>query len=120
MVISVFIDELPLPDGARAELLRLQRDESGNCAVLLRLLRGLGVEPSKPWGASSRRRSPCGAYGRGWSPHRGQSWVARRIAAARPRIQDAEVRNAMRSMRDSHFANIRSLRGSAAGDLPPA
>jgi len=121
MVISVFIDELPLPDGARAELLRLQRDERGNCAVLLRLLRGMGVEPSKAVGSFFEKALAV----RGVRPrleflNRGQSWVARRIAAALPRIQDAEVRNAMRSMRDSHFANIRSCEDLLAGDLPRA
>ncbi len=121
MVINAFIGELPLPADARAELLRLQRDESGNCAVLLRLLRGMGAEPSKAVGSFFEKALAV----RGVRPrleflNRGQAWVARRIAAALPRIQDAEVRNALRSMRDSHFANIRSCEDLLAGDLPPS
>lgn len=121
MVISVFIDELPLPAGTRAELQRLQRDESGNCAVLLRLLRGMGVEPSKTVGSFFEKALAV----RGVRPrleflNRGQAWVAGRIAAALPRIRDAEVRNAMREMRDSHLANIRSCEDLLAGDLSPA
>ena len=121
MVLSAFIDELPLPADARAELLRLQRDESGNCAVLLRLLRGMGADPSKAVGNFFEKALAV----RGVRPrleflNRGQSWVARRIAAALPRIRDDDVRKAMREMRDSHFANIRACEDLLAGDLSPA
>lgn len=120
MVLSLFIDEMPLPDDARAELLRLQREESGNCAVLLRLIRAMGEEPSKAVGGFFEKAVAV----RGVRPrleflNRGQAWVARRIAKALPRIQEEEVRKAMREMRDSHFANIRSCEDLLAGDLSP-
>ena len=81
----------------------------------------MGADPSKAVGNFFEKALAV----RGVRPrleflNRGQSWVARRIAAALPRIRDDDVRKAMREMRDSHFANIRACEDLLAGDLSPA
>jgi 5,10-methenyltetrahydrofolate synthetase len=107
LVTSAFVDELRLPMRARASLAGIQRDESGNCAVLRRLLRSLGLEPSRSvgefFGKAIAIREP---RARLEFLNRGQAWVARRIAEALPRIADPEARLILKEMHESHLANI--------------
>ena len=107
MAVNAFVDDLPLPMRARARLARIQRDGTGNCAALLRLLRGLQMEPTQFVGDFFDKalaiRGPRARLG---FLNRGQAWAARRIGEALPRIADAEARRVLGEMRASHLANI--------------
>ena len=106
-VLNTYVDQLDLAPGARAELVRIQRDESRNCAILMELLRSLGRQASRATGDFlPRALAMKGTRPRLEFLNRGQYWVARRIAAALPRVDDAGVRAALRAMHDSHLANI--------------
>lgn len=106
-VLSAYLDELPRDDDAWGHLLRIQRDEARNCAVLTGLLLHIGGEPSKATGEFARKALAL----QGWPQrleflNRGQAWVARRIGAALPSIADTRVHDALRVMHESHLANI--------------
>ena len=85
----------------------VQRDEARNCAVLIHHLLDAGALPSGLTGEF---------YDKGLRVHdwearlallnRGQAWVARRIAAALPRLGPSATRDALQEMHDSHLANI--------------
>jgi 5-formyltetrahydrofolate cyclo-ligase len=106
-VVSAYLDEIALAPEARAQLLEVQRDESRNSAVLIRLLRHLRAEPSKATGQFLQMALAMhGDRARLEFLNRGQAWVARRIAAALPRISDAVIRDEMQAMHDSHIVNI--------------
>jgi hypothetical protein len=107
-LLATYCEELPPGSEQRAWLGVIQRDEARNCAVLIRLLREQGAEPSLAVGDFYRK----GLEVRGWSErlaflNRGQQWVARRIAAALPEIsQFAEGRRSLGAMLASHLLNI--------------
>jgi 5-formyltetrahydrofolate cyclo-ligase len=106
-VLAAFLDQMRLAPDARDALARIQRDESRNCVELMDLLRHIGAEKSA---ATSdfldRALAVAGTRQRLEFLNRGQAWVARRIAAALPRIRDTRVRAAMLNMQASHVANI--------------
>ena len=106
-LLAAYVDELPPESSAWTALRRLQRDEAHNCAVLIHLLLNAEVEPSSAVGEFYEK----GLALRRWSErleflNRGQAWVARRIAAALPRIQELGARAALRTMHESHLENI--------------
>ena len=106
-LLAAHVDELPPQSSAWSALREVQRDEARNCAVLIHLLLNAEVEPSAAVGDFYER----GLALRKWSErleflNRGHGWVAKRIAAALPRIQDLSARAALRTMHESHRANI--------------
>jgi hypothetical protein len=106
-LLAAYVDELPPHSSAWAALRNVQRDEARNCAVLIHLLLNAEVEPSVAVGDFYER----GLALRKWSErlaflNRGQAWVAKRIAAALPRIPEPEARAALDTMHESHLANI--------------
>jgi 5,10-methenyltetrahydrofolate synthetase len=106
-VLSAFADQMALGPAERGELLRVQRDESHNCAVLMDLLRRLPAEASRATGDFlGKALAVEGARARLEFLNRGQAWVAKRIAATLPRIEDEEIRAALKVMHDSHVDNI--------------
>jgi 5-formyltetrahydrofolate cyclo-ligase len=106
-VLAAFLDQMTLTPDARDVLARIQRDESRNCVELIELLRHLDHEKSARTSDFLRRALAIeGTRERLEFLNRGQAWVARRIAAALPRIRDARVRAAMLEMQASHVANI--------------
>jgi hypothetical protein len=88
-------------------LREVQRDEARNCAVLIHYLLEADVVPSERTGDFYSRALAL----RDWDErlaflNRGQAWVARRIAAALPRLGPSRLRDALQEMHDSHLANI--------------
>ena len=105
--LGAYVDDRSLDERTRAELLRVQRDESRNCAVLLDLLERIDGEPSRATGSFLQKAlSVDGLPARLDLLNRGQMWVAKRIDEALPRIDDAIVRVALEDMHTSHLANV--------------
>ena len=118
-VLTLFSRQLELGPLARAELRRIQRDESHNCGVLIRLLGALGVESSHATGDFVNKALAVeGAVPRLQYLNRGQAWVERRIAEALPRIDDARARRALEAMRVSHLANMAACEALITGTRP--
>lgn len=106
-VLAAYASEMSLPAEAHAVLLQVQRDESGNCATLLRLLRALGIPCSRNTGGFlGKALAVRGVRARLEFLNRGQAWVARKIEDAIPRLTQPDVRAALAAMLDSHVANI--------------
>jgi hypothetical protein len=106
-VVAAFLAELSLDSAAQATLLSVQRDESRNCAVLMRLLRHIGATPSRATGDFlGKALAIQGDRERLAFLNRGQAWVARRIAAALPQVADPRIREEMQAMHESHVVNI--------------
>jgi nitronate monooxygenase len=105
-LLSAYLDELPQDSFKWKSIRAVQLDEARNCAVLIHLLLEAEVTPTLAVGDF---------YGRGLAIHgwrerlqflnRGQAWVAKRIAAALPRVPE-NGRAALEAMYDSHVANI--------------
>jgi len=106
-VLSEFLADYPEGSEAWRTLRRVQRDEAENCAILMRLIRGLGAEPSKATGDFvAKALAVEGNTERLTFLNRGQGWVARKIREALPALREDEVRTALVEMQDSHVANI--------------
>jgi hypothetical protein len=106
-LLAAYVNELPPDSCDCATLSAVQRDEARNCAVLIHLLLDANVEPTMAVGEFYRK----GLAVRGWCErleflNRGQAWVAKRIAAALPRISQVGARTVLQAMHDSHLANI--------------
>jgi nitronate monooxygenase len=110
-LLAAYVNELP-PASLKWRLLRgVQRDEARNCAVLIHLLLEAEATPTPAVGSF---------YGRGlaidgWRErleflNRGQGWVARRLAEAIARVPES-ARATLKSMHDSHVANIQRCAG---------
>ena len=105
-LLSAYLDELPKDSFKWKSIRAVQLDEARNCAVLIHLLLEAEATPSSAVGDF---------YGgglaiRGWRErllflNRGQAWVAKRIAAALPRVPE-KPRAALQEMYDSHVVNI--------------
>lgn len=85
----------------------LHGDEARNCSVLIHYLLDAGAVPSVHTGEFFDKAIVL----RDWDErlaylNRGQDWVARKVAAALPRLGPSSLRNALQEMHDSHFANI--------------
>ena len=94
-VLTAFVHQVELGARARAEMRRIQRDESHNCGVLIRLLDSLGIERSRLTGDFL--------------------YKALAVKGAVPRIADAHVRRALEAMRISHVANIAACEALVTG-----
>ena len=106
-VVAAFLAELSIDADARERLLRIQGDESRNCAILIALLRDIEATPSHATGSFFQMALAIeGDRERVAFLNRGQRWVARQIAAALPRIADPRMRKALQAMQDSHLTNI--------------
>ena len=106
-LLAAYLSELPPGTGEWVGLHAVQRDEARNCAVLIHLLLDAQVEPTMAVGDFYRK----GLEIRGWRErleflNRGQAWVAKRIAAALPRISQPGARAVLQTMHESHLANI--------------
>jgi nitronate monooxygenase len=106
-LLAAYVRELAPAGAACRALSDGQRDEARNCAVLIHYLLEAGAVPSAETGGFYRK----GLAIRGWRErleflNRGQAWVARRIAAALPRIEPCPAHKALQEMHDSHLANI--------------
>ena len=106
-LIAAYLDELPPRSGGFAALHAVQRDEARNCAVLIHLLLEAEIEPSTAIGEFHQK----GLAIKGWRErleflNRGQMWVAKRIAAALPRIPRPDGKNALQEIHVSHLSNI--------------
>jgi nitronate monooxygenase len=85
----------------------IQRDESRNCAVLMRLLRHIEGPVSAATGAFLGKALKInGRSERLRFLNIGQAWVARRIEEALPAIADPHVKSALQEMYASHVENI--------------
>lgn len=105
--LAAFLDDYPPQSPAWQELHRVQRDEAVNCKHLIDALRGLGAEPSSVTGDFvGKALAVEGRAARLAFLNRGQGWVARKIAEALPRIGAGPVHDMLRTMHDSHLANI--------------
>jgi hypothetical protein len=106
-LLAAYVKELPPDSRGYATLSEVQRDEAHNCAVLIHLLLDADVEPTMAVGEFYRK----GLAINGWRArvdflNRGQGWLAKRIAAALPRISQVGARAVLQTMHDSHLANI--------------
>ncbi|MCB1745685.1 MAG: hypothetical protein H6977_02070 [Gammaproteobacteria bacterium] len=95
------------PPADRATLVELARDEARCAAMLVRQSRRYGGDVRVPRGAFYERMAALEDYaGRIALLERGQAWVARRLAAALPRIGDGVLRRDLAWMHDLHELNI--------------
>ena len=106
-LLAAYVDELPPGTAEWIGLHAVQRDEARNCAVLIHLLLDAEIAPTMAVGEFYRK----GLAIQGWRErleflNRGQAWVARRIAAALPRISPPGARAVLQTMHESHLANI--------------
>lgn len=105
-LLSAYLDELPLDSFKWKAIRSVQLDEARNCAVLIHLLLEADVTPTLAVGDFySRGLAIWGWRERLLFLNRGQAWVAKRIAAALPRVPE-KPRAALQEMYDSHVANI--------------
>ena len=106
-VLAAFLDDYQSESAAWLELRRVQRDEATNCAILMRLIKGLRATPSEATGEFvAKALAVEGKAERLAFLNRGQGWVARSIRNSLPRISPGEIHEALTQMHDSHVANI--------------
>jgi hypothetical protein len=118
LVLSVWLEELPVESAAWLRLRAVQRDEARNCARLIDLLIGMGEIPSLKSGDFARRARETS----GWTErlaflNRDQAWVMRSLSAALPRLAASPCREVLERMRDSHRDNIAACEALRA-ELP--
>jgi hypothetical protein len=105
--VAAFLCDPAIDASARESLIRIQGDESRNCATLIALLRRIDATPSRATGNFLQMALAIeGLEERLEFLNRGQAWVARRIGKALPRIEDPVIREDLRAMQESHVANI--------------
>jgi nitronate monooxygenase len=106
-VIAAYLEDPSWSAALRPGLARIQQDEARNCAVLMKLVRRMGGEASRNTGGFYQAALWIeGPRARLEFLNRGQAWVARRLAAAVPRIAEHDVRRSLEDMHESHIANI--------------
>jgi hypothetical protein len=106
-LLAAYLDELPPGTGRWIGLHAVQRDEARNCAVLIHHLLEADVTPSMSTGDFYRKGLEINSWReRLQFLNRGQRWVAKRIAAALPRIPASRAKSALQAMHESHRANI--------------
>jgi 5,10-methenyltetrahydrofolate synthetase len=119
-VIAAFLMEPALDARSRESLLRIQRDESRNCATLITLLRRINATPSRATGNFLQMALAIeGIPARLAFLNRGQAWVARRIAEVLPRIADPRITEDLRVMQRSHVTNIGVCEAVLQDELAP-
>ena len=107
-LLSAYLDELQSDSVEWKGFRDVQLDEARNCAVLIHLLLETQATPTFAVGTFYHR----GLGIRTWRErieflNRGQAWVAKRLAAALPRVPDC-ARPMLQTMHDSHLSNIES------------
>jgi 5,10-methenyltetrahydrofolate synthetase len=106
-VLAAFLDEYAVQSPAWRQLDKVRRDEAGNCAILIGLIRRLNGAPSTATGDFAGKALKIeGRIARLRFLNRGQEWVARKIREALPGLEDAAVRDALSAMHESHLLNI--------------
>jgi len=106
-VLAAYLHDYEAGSAPWLELTSVQRDQAGNCAMLLDLIRGLGQTPRRATGYFVQKALAVqGPAERLVFLNRGQGWIARTIRAALPRLADPVVRPALKRMLASHVANI--------------
>jgi hypothetical protein len=106
-LLAAYLDELPPGSRLFATLHEVQRDEARNCAALIHLLLDCDTEPSMATGDFYEKGLAIhGARERLEFLNRGQRWVAKRIAAALPRVSNAHTKAILQEMHASHLSNI--------------
>jgi hypothetical protein len=107
LVLSAWLEELPVASAAWLRLRAVQRDEARNCARLIDLLLGMGEIPSLKTGDFLRRaRQTSGWANRLAFLNRGQAWVVRKLSEALPRLAASPGREVLERMCSSHRENI--------------
>jgi nitronate monooxygenase len=105
--LNEFMADYPSGSEAWQILRKVQRDEAENCALLMRLARDIGHEPSRATGDFvAKALAVDGNAERLDFLNRGQAWVARKIREALPRIPEGELKSRLIAMQDSHMINI--------------
>jgi len=123
--LAAFLDEYAPQSPAWQELRRVRHDEASNCKLLIDALHSLGAAPSGATGDFlGKALAVQGQAARLAFLNRGQSWVARKIAEALPRISPGPLHQMLQQMHDSHLLNIAAcaalLEGGAERGAPPA
>jgi len=96
------------PGPLRDALEVVGRDEARYAALLTRLVREQGGEPSLATGTFyAKAKALDGIAERLAFLNRGQGWVVRKLAGVLPRLSDEPMRAALREMHDTHVENIR-------------
>ncbi|MCC7484384.1 MAG: 5-formyltetrahydrofolate cyclo-ligase [Burkholderiales bacterium] len=105
--LAAFLDDYERDTPAWKQLAAVQRDEAGNCAVLIDLVRRMKGTPSATTGDFlGKALAVEGRVARLRFLNRGQQWVARKIDEALPHIEQESVRGALAAMQESHLLNI--------------
>jgi 5-formyltetrahydrofolate cyclo-ligase len=106
-VLAAFLDDYERDTPAWRQVAAVQRDEAGNCVILIDLIRRLGGAPSAATGDFlGKALAVEGRAARLQFLNRGQGWVARKIAEALPNVKEDFVRSALAAMHESHLLNI--------------
>jgi len=106
-LLAGYLDELSPGSRLFATLCDVQRDKARNCAFLIHLLLELEIEPSTATGEfHGKGLAIRGSRERLEFLNRGQGWVAKRIAAALPRVCTGEAKAILQAMHESHLSNI--------------
>jgi nitronate monooxygenase len=106
-LLAAYLDELSPQLSRWSRIRAVQLDEARNCAVLIDLLLEAEVAPTSATGDFYDK----GLAIPGWRErleflNRGQLWVARRIAAALPRLPACLAKQALETMHRSHLENV--------------
>lgn len=106
-VLLEFLEDIPRHSPSWDALREVQQDEAHNCVLLGQLLDRCGVQArAAPSEFLREALAVRGRRARLEFLNRGQAWVARKIEAALPRIEDAETAHVLVEMRDAHRRNV--------------
>jgi 5-formyltetrahydrofolate cyclo-ligase len=106
-VLAAFLHDYERDTPAWRQVAAVQRDEAGNCVILIDLIRRLGGAPSAATGDFlGKALAVEGRAARLRFLNRGQAWVARKIAEALPNVKEDFLRSALSAMHESHLLNI--------------
>ena len=106
-VLATFMEDYDRDTPAWHQLAAVQRDEAGNCAVLIDLVRRMNGTPSATTGDFLPKALAVeGRTARLRFLNRGQGWVAHKISEALPQVGQDFVRSALAAMHKSHLLNI--------------
>ncbi len=106
-VLAAFLNDHERGTPAWKLLVAVQHDEAKNCAILIDLIRRVDGTPSAATGDFlGKALAVKGKAARLQFLNRGQQWVARKISAALPCVEQSFVRDALVDMQKSHLFNI--------------
>jgi len=113
----VFLEEHPRGGETWKILRRVQADEAHNCVLIGDLLKRLGVDYSHATGEFfDKAVAVSGRRARIEFLVRGLAWAVREFDHTLPRIEDAQARETIERMRDSHRRSIEAC-NTAVGSL---